>query len=151
MTMKTRIGLAILAVALAAPWTPALAHEGHEHAKEEKAADGHSGHDHGEAGKAAEGQKVTVTGEVLDLSCYLGHDSKGKDHQKCAKACLLEKHVSAGLLTDDGKVFALVSDHKYEKAFAAVGQLAAEKVKVTGKKIEKGGLQAILVQSVAKE
>lgn len=133
--------IVVTSVATLALAVGAWAHEGHKHeegAQQEKAA-------------AHQADAVTVTGEVLDLSCYLGHDSKGKDHQKCAKACLLEKHVSAGLLTDDGKVFALVSDHKHEKAFAAVGQLAAEKVKVTGKKIEKGGLQAILVQSVVKE
>jgi len=116
------------------------AHEGHKH--EEPAAARHAG-EHAE-------ETITVAGEVLDLSCYLGHGSSGKEHKKCAKACLLEKHVAAGLLTADGTVYLLVSDHKHEKAFAPVGQLAAEQVKVTGVKAMKGGLQAILVHKVEK-
>lgn len=109
------------------------------------------GHKHGESAKGSPSQTVTLRGEVLDLSCYLGHGAKGKEHQKCAKACLVDKRVAAGLLTQDGKVYALVSDHKHEEEFAAVAPLAAEKVKVSGLKIEKGGLQAILVHAIAKE
>lgn len=111
----------------------------------------HEGHHHDEAGSsAAAGEAVTVTGEVLDLACYLGHGSAGKEHKKCARACLLEKHVSAGLLASDGTVYVLVQDHKYEKAFKAVADLAAEQVKVTGQKVMKGGLQAILVRKIEK-
>ncbi|MBI4375417.1 MAG: hypothetical protein HY549_03110 [Elusimicrobia bacterium] len=132
MVKRTAV-MSLAALALAAGvW----AHEGHKH--EEKA----------EA--AAPSETVSVTGEVLDLSCYLGHGATGKEHKKCAKSCLLEKHVSAGLLTADGTVYLLVSDHKHEKAFAPVGQMAAEQVKVTGVKAVKGGLQAILVHKVEK-
>ncbi|OGR89512.1 MAG: hypothetical protein A3J74_02270 [Elusimicrobia bacterium RIFCSPHIGHO2_02_FULL_57_9] len=111
------------------------------------------GHKHEEKTQAAAqpaGEAVTIAGEVLDLYCYLGHGATGREHKKCAKQCLLEKHVSAGLLSADGAVYLLVSDHKHEKAFAAVGRLAAEQVKVTGVKAVKGGLQAILVHKIEK-
>lgn len=105
-------------------------------------------HEEAAAPQKAAGDMVTMEGEVLDLACYLGEGEKGKEHQKCAKDCLVKKGVAPGLLTADGKVFVLVADHKHEKAFAPVLKLAAEHVKVTGRKTDTGGLQAILVQSV---
>ncbi len=113
----------------------------------------HNGHEHGATKTKAvvkETVTTTMTGEVLDLACYLGHDAKGKEHKKCAGSCLLEKHVSAGLLTAEGAVYLLVQDHNNEEAFEPVSKMAAEQVKVTGKKIVKGGLQAILVEKVEK-
>lgn len=97
-----------------------------------------------------ETETVTLQGEILDLSCYLGHGGAGKEHRKCARACLIEKKVAAGLLAADGTVTLLVSDHHHEKAFAGIGQLAAEKAKVTGVLVKKGGLSALLVHSVEK-
>ena len=114
----------------------------------------HHGEPHGEMRtvkkKAEKSPVVSLRGEVLDLSCYLGHGAKGKKHKKCAKACLVKKHVSAGLLTEDGSVLLLVMDHKHEKAFRGIGELAAENVVVTGTRAKKGGLNAILVHSVKK-
>lgn len=130
------VGAAVAGLALAAS-----AHEGEDHSKH--------GAGHGKAAPAAV-DTVTITGEVLDLSCYLGHGAKGRDHQKCAKACLLDKKVPAGLLTADGTVLLLVPDHKFEKAFKPVGELAAETVVVKGRKVVSGGLPGILVQSVEK-
>lgn len=112
--------------------------------------EGHKHQAHKHEGKAA-AEKVTLTGEILDLSCYLAHEGKGKEHKKCAKACLIEKHVAAGLLTADGMVYVLVSSHDNEKAFKTVGDFAAEKAKVTGRKVISGGLQAILVEKIEKE
>ncbi len=44
--------------------------------------------------KAAKGEKksaktITVTGEVVDVSCYLAHGEKGRgeEHASCAAAC----------------------------------------------------------------
>lgn len=119
------------------------AHEGHKH-------EGHKAHASAEQAAPADKATVTVTGEVIDLSCYLDHEGKGKEHAKCAKMCLVQKHVPAGLLGDDGSVVLLVADHKHEKAFAPIPGWAAERVTVTGKKATKGGLNAILVTSAEK-
>ncbi|MDX6768795.1 MAG: hypothetical protein SF051_04635 [Elusimicrobiota bacterium] len=142
---KMRVKLTGFAVAIVAGLAvAAFAHEGEDHSKHGK------GHTKEASAAAAPGEAVTVTGEVLDLSCYLGHASKGKEHQKCAKACLLDKKVPAGLLTADGSVLLLVPDHKHEKAFKPVGELAAETVTVRGRKVVSGGLPGILVESVEK-
>lgn len=137
--MKSGIGRqaalgAALAVALTAG--PGVwAEGGHEHH-----------HEHPGAAPAA---AVTFTGEVLDLSCYMGHGAKGADHKSCANKCLLEGSAP-GLLTDDGAVYLLVKDHSQEKAFEAVPGLAAARVTVTGKRMVKGGLQALLVEKIGK-
>jgi hypothetical protein len=120
-----------------------VAAQGHSH-------EGHKHEGHGSKAAAADAATVTVTGEVIDLSCYMDHEGKGKEHAKCAKMCLLEKHVPAGLLGDDGSVVLLVADHKHEKAFAPIPGWAAERVTVTGKKTSKGGLNAILVTTAEK-
>lgn len=136
--MKTMRLLAAVAALGAAAGGAALAHEGHAHDQGAAAA------------SAAKPDVFEAKGEVLDLSCYLGHASKGGEHQKCAKACLLDKKVPAGLLTADGVVYLLVPDHKYEAAFKPVGGLAAETVVVRGRKVVSGGLPGIMVQSVEK-
>jgi len=101
--------------------------------------------------KAAASSSVTLTGEILDLSCYLGHDhSAGKDHAKCAKACLTGKGASAGLLTKDGKVYLLVGGHDNGDVYKTACNLGGEQAKVTGTKSDKGGLQAIVIEKVEK-
>ncbi len=134
---------AVLAVALAAG--PGVRAEGgHEHHHEHQ-----GGAPAGAKSAAQPAAAVTLTGEVLDLSCYMGHGAKGAEHQSCANKCLLEGSAP-GLLTDDGAVYLLVKDHNQEKAFESVPGLAAARVTVTGKKTVKGGLQALLVEKIRK-
>src|SRR5699024_11503361 len=49
----------------------------------------------------------TITGEVLDMSCYMDHGAKGQGHKKCAQGCL-DKGLPAGILAKNGKVYLLV-------------------------------------------
>jgi hypothetical protein len=112
----------------------------------------HEGHAHDEAkeasGKPAAG--ATFEGEVVDLACYMADNDAGSKHAKCGKMCLTKDHVAAGLLAADGKLYALVEDHGAMKAMAKVRELGAEKVRITGSQVSKGGLQAIVVKDVAK-
>ena len=135
--MKTKMLTSLVLTGALAGALSVKAHEGHKHETKAKAA-------------AVDVKTVKLTGEVIDLSCYLDHEGKGKEHRKCAEACLLEKHVPAGLLGDDGSVVLLVADHKHEKEFAPIPGWAAERITVTGKRMNKGGLNAILVSSAEK-
>ena len=89
----------------------------------------------------------TVKGEVLDMSCYMGHGAKGKGHQQCAQKCL-DKGLPAGLLTSSGKVYLLVEDHSKAKAYESAIQHAADQVQITGKVVNKNGMQALVVEDV---
>ena len=33
------------------------------------------------------GKAVRITGLVVDIACFVGHDSSGPKHAKCAEAC----------------------------------------------------------------
>ena len=90
-----------------------------------------------------------VTGEVVDMSCYLHHPetSTGNGHKKCAETCA-KKGLPMGLLADDGSVVLLLEDHANPKAYAdAIGK-AADKITVDGEKVTQGGLPGIVVEEV---
>ena len=91
----------------------------------------------------------SVTGEVVDLACYLPHPESGRGtgHRKCAETCL-KKGLPVGLLTDDKQVYLLLEDHENPKPYAQVKEKAAEKVTVEGDKVTQGGLVGIVVQAV---
>src|SRR6266571_4351107 len=63
----------------------------------------------------------SVTGEVVDLACYMVHpqSSVGAGHKKCAEVCL-KKGLPAGLLTADKQLYLLLEDHDNSKPYAAV-------------------------------
>src|SRR5262249_60670104 len=91
----------------------------------------------------------TVTGEVVDLACYM-HDpatGKGAAHRKCADTCL-KKGLPMGLLTDDKQVYLLLEDHENPKPYAQLKEKAAEKVTVEGEKVTQGGTQGLIVEAV---
>ncbi len=95
---------------------------------------------------ARAGEKVT--GEVVDMSCYLHHPetATGASHRKCAETCA-KKGLPMGLLTGDKQLFLLVEDHDNPKAYAAALAKAAQQVTVEGEKVNAGGVQAIIVES----
>lgn len=98
---------------------------------------------------SAFGQEKTATlkGEVLDMSCYMGHGAKGSGHKQCAEMCL-KKGLPAGLLTSSGQVYLLVEDHDKADAYSTVIKHAADQVEVTGKVANKNGVQALVVEEV---
>ena len=133
--MKRLISIATVLMMASTP----LAAQGHDH-------DAHAGH----AAKGQAGpQSMVMTGEILDMNCYMTHEGQGEKHAKCAKACAL-KGAPLGLLDDQGSVHLLVADHANEKPMKRAQELAGEKVKIAGKMSAKGGLSAIVLSSVEK-
>lgn len=96
---------------------------------------------------SAFGQQKTTTlkGEVLDMSCYMGHGAKGAGHKQCAQMCL-DKGLPAGLLTSNGQVYLLVEDHDKADAYKTAIKHAADQVTITGKVANKNGVQALVVE-----
>ena len=91
----------------------------------------------------------TITGEIVDLACYLGHGAKGAKHADCAKECLT-KGYPMGLLTKKGSLYLLVNNHEKQAAYETAKKLASKLVKVTGDMSHKGGLKALIVDKVEK-
>jgi hypothetical protein len=90
------------------------------------------------------------TGEIVDMSCYLHHPetSTGAGHRKCAETCA-KKGLPMGLLTSDKQVYLLLEDHENPKAYATALSKAAQQATVEGDKVNVGGVQGIVVESVA--
>lgn len=88
----------------------------------------------------AAGETKKVTGEVVDLACYVDHQSAGEKHADCAKKCI-ENGLPVGLKADDGKTYLLIGEHvPLNKELA---EYAAKKITVEGKVVSRDGINMI--------
>ena len=90
-----------------------------------------------------------MTGEVLDLYCYMGHpeSATGAEHAKCAKACI-SKGLPIGFLTADGTMYLIIGkDHA--SASTDVAEFVGKKSTITGHVTEQKGMKAIELVSIA--
>ena len=93
-------------------------------------------------GRGAEekgGKTVTMTGEVVDLMCYLDHGAKGEKHKGCAEKCI-KGGGPVGLVSGDS-VYLLIGDH--EPINDQLAPKAAQTITVTGKLVERNGMKMI--------
>ena len=60
-------------------------------------------------GKPLKGEVKTVTGEIVDYSCYLQLGKHGAKHRDCGQKCL-KNGQPIGLLTKEGKLFLLMEE-----------------------------------------
>jgi hypothetical protein len=98
----------------------------------------HEGEDH--EGHAATSATATITGEVLDMACYIDHGAAGAKHAECAKTCI-ESGLPVGIKATDGKIYLLIGEHKpMNKELAAY---AAKTITVRGKIASRDGLNMI--------
>ena len=91
---------------------------------------------------------VPVTGEIVDLSCYLGHGAKGAAHKECAAQCIANGGPM-GLLTPSGTLYVLTMNHEKPDAFNQAKKLAGGNAKITGPTSMKHGVHALQIDGVA--
>jgi len=123
-----RIPVILAALALLSWSAMAIAHEGH-HMPGEKAV------------------TKTVTGEVVDMGCWLGHAARGKDHISCATKCLNEG-MPIGLLTSNGTLYLVTLDHDNVDPYASLKDMAGKDVSITGELLSRSGVKAIEASKV---
>jgi hypothetical protein len=105
----------------------------------------HTASDHHVA--ATSSGSITVTGEVLDMACYLDHGAQGDKHADCAKTCI-EGGLPVGIKSADGKTYLLIGEHKpLNKQLAPY---AAKTITVKGKLVERDGFKAIANAEIVK-
>ncbi|MFN4179764.1 MAG: heavy metal-binding domain-containing protein [Armatimonadota bacterium] len=97
---------------------------------------------------AQQKKQSTVQGEVVCLTCYITHGSKGAAHAKCATACI-NKGLPMGVLTKDGKLLVALEDHANANAYQQLKKFVAKTVTVTGVVISRSGVTGIAVQKVS--
>ncbi len=80
---------------------------------------------------------MTLTGEIVDISCYKQKGvagGTGAGHVECAKLCVLTKGAALGILSDgDGlfRIWGTMATDKYAKLLPYVGQTVA----ITGSEV----------------
>lgn len=90
---------------------------------------------------------VTLTAEVIDLSCKVVHNLSGADHRMCAQVCA-DKGIPLALFAD-GQVYVPVSmDMPGAGANEQLKPFAEQRVTVTGKVIERGGIKSIVIEEI---
>ncbi len=101
----------------------------------------HEGESHGEGQAAVQ----TVTGEVVDLACYLDHGATGANHRDCAQKCI-SSGLPVGIKSGNRIYLAVGSEH--QSVNAKLAPLAAKQVVAEGKVTEKDGVHLIAIQKV---
>ena len=119
-TMKSLLGIAAAAVFAA---SPLVAHEGHDDKE-----------------NLATGETKKISGEVVDMACYVDHNATGEKHADCAKKCITSG-LPVGLKADDGKTYLLIGEHK--PLNSELAEYAAKKITVEGKVASRDGIYMI--------
>ena len=107
---------------------PAFAHEGHHMAGEKVI-------------------KKTITGEVVDMGCWLGHAARGEKHVSCATKCL-NQGMPMGLLTSNGTLYLVTLDHDNADPYNELKTMAGKQVAVTGGILTRSGMKAIEASAI---
>ena len=97
-------------------------------------------------------KEVTVTGEIIDTKCYLTGmmGGQGEDHKQCAIDCI-KGGLPVDILEDKTeKVYSIVPKKGMTGANVdtAITKLIAQKAKLTGMFIEKGGTKMFVYTGV---
>ena len=87
----------------------------------------------------------TVTGEVVDLACYLAEGARGSGHKECAKKC-----IAAGLpvgIKTDGEIY-LVVGSEHDPANGKLASLAAKRVTAVGEISQRDNLRLLAIEKI---
>ena len=96
---------------------------------------------------AAPKAKAELVGEVVCLSCYVDHASKGPEHAACAASCA-KRGVPMGILEDKtGSVFMVINGHT--GANEALQPFAGKRVALSGRWLERSGAKIFNLDTVA--
>ena len=108
----------------------------------------HEGHEHGhEAAEENTGAVQTLTGEVVDVVCYLSHPAQGlgAGHADCAKKCI-KNGLPVAIRVGDELYLAAMADHT--SANAQLADWAGKQVTVHGQVLERDGQHLITISKV---
>ena len=98
-----------------------------------------------------EGEMVTMTATVVDMSCKVMFNLEGDDHRMRGQACF-DQGIPLGLMSEDGKIYMPVTMQMgATRGDKDLRGHAEHKVTVTGKIMDRGGVNAILIESIKME
>jgi hypothetical protein len=98
------------------------------------------------------GKVATITGEVVDVSCYLQLGKRGEAHVACGSKCIANGQP-IGLLDAEGNLYIVMAEEHHPRRDGQVelktvlGPLLAKSVTLTGMATEMKGYRALFVQA----
>ncbi len=110
----------------------ALAHDPAEHGKENLSA----------------GAEKTVTGEIVDMMCYVDHNAIGEEHGKSCGAKCIKSGGPVGIVSD-GKAYLVVGEHKPMNDQLA--DSCGKTITLKGKLAERGGVALLENAEIVKK
>ena len=131
----TRKNPGILKVAVVATFVAALAISPLAVAQE---------HEHGKDAAASK----EVTGEVVDMMCYVDHNAVGEKHGQACGAKCIKSGGPAGIVSE-GKAYLVVGEHK--PINDQLAEYCGKNVTVKGKIAERGGIAMIENAEIVKK
>jgi hypothetical protein len=88
-----------------------------------------------------------VTGEIVDMMCYVDHNAMGDKHASCGEKCI--KGGGPVGIVSDGKAYLVVGDHKPMNDELA--PLAGKTVTLKGKMVHNGGVTMLENAEIVKK
>jgi hypothetical protein len=105
-------------------------------------------HDPSEHGKETAASEKTVTGEVVDMMCYVDHNAVGADHgQSCGAKCI--KNGGPVGIVENGKAYLVVGEHKPMNDELA--DSCGKTITLKGKMAERGGIAMLENAEIVKK
>src|ERR1043166_2776335 len=93
-------------------------------------------HEHGKQDLTASAEK-TVTGEIVDMMCYVDHNATGEGHgSACGSKCI--KGGGPVGIVENGKAYLVVGEHKPMNDQLA--ESCGKTITLKGKFVERGGI-----------
>src|SRR5213595_3433229 len=104
-------------------------------------------HQHGKENLSASAEK-TVTGEIVDMMCYVDHNAVGESHgQSCGAKCI--KNGGPVGIVSDGKAYLVVGEH--EPMNEQLAEYCGKTITLKGKLAERGGIAMLENAEVVKK
>jgi hypothetical protein len=104
-------------------------------------------HEEHEKEKLAAASEKTLTGEIVDLTCYADHGATGEKHATCAATCI--KGGGPVAILSDGKAYLVVGDHKPMNEQLA--EFAGKTITLKGKLASNGGIPMLENAEIVKK
>ena len=99
------------------------------------------------------GRVKTLTGEVIDVSCFLQLGKRGEAHIPCGQKCV-RNGQPIGLLTDSGKLYLVIPEEHHARRDGTVSlrerfaELMGKRVRVTGMVTSDGDYRAMFLRTM---
>lgn len=96
---------------------------------------------------ASAGSDFTLTGQVIDMNCYVTMGASGAAHKQCAAACA-KAGVALAILGSDGNVYMPVSRKPADPQNSRLVPFAEARVKITGTHRMSSGIHTIEMKTI---